>query len=196
MVQRCRLFAASFTPTIAIQTAANGIFSNVLTPFFAASVAGMSSAIAVCPAEGIMIQQQKTGSSFWQTAKHVYSIYSIQGFYRAFVPTAIREGAFSAAYLGAAPIMKEKMQSFGVNEGVAQVTAGAVAGTVATVISHPFDTFKTQKQQDFSMNMSMIKAIFQRGAFAGFRWRVPIVEVATTVLPYVQEKLNAKIEKA
>lgn len=155
-------FAASFAPTIAIQTAANGIFSNVWGPFFAASAAGITSAIVVCPAEGIMIQQQNTGKGFWQTAKHVYSAYGVQGFYRAFVPTAIREGAFTAAYLGAAPIMKEKMHSFGVNEWVAQVIAGTVAGTVAAGISHPFDTFKTQKQGDFSMKMSMIQAIFQK----------------------------------
>jgi hypothetical protein len=189
-------FAASFAPTVAIQTAANGIFANVWNPFFAASAAGIISAVVVCPAEGVMIQQQKTGNNFWQTAKYVYTNYGVQGFYRAFVPTAIREGAFTAAYLGAAPMMKEKMQSFGVNEWVAQMVAGVIAGTGAAGVSHPFDTFKTQKQGDFSMKMSMIKAVFQKTAFAGFGWRVAMIATATTVMPFVQEKLNAKIEQA
>ena len=188
-------FAASFAPTIAIQTAAHGIFSNVWNPFFAASAAGITSAIVVCPAEGIMIQQQRTGKGFWETAMHVHASYGASGFYRAIVPTAIREGVFTAAYLGAAPIMKEKMHSLGVNEWVAQITAGTVAGTIAAGISHPFDTFKTQKQGDFSMKISMINALFQKTAFAGFGWRVAMIITATTVMPFVQEKLNAKIEQ-
>jgi Mitochondrial carrier protein len=188
-------FATSFAPTVAIQTAANGVFSNVWSPFFAASAAGIASAIVVCPAEGIMIQQQKTGKGFWETAKQIYASYGARGFSRAFIPTAIREGVFTAAYLGATPTMKEKMHSFGVNEWAAQIMAGTVAGAVAAGISHPFDTFKTQKQGDFSMKMSMIKAIFQKTAFAGFGWRVAMIVTATTVMPLVQEKLNAKIEQ-
>jgi hypothetical protein len=187
-------FAASFAPTVAIQTAANGIFSNMWGPFFAASAAGITSAVVVCPAEGIMIQQQKTGKAFWETAKHVYSAYGAQGFYRAFIPTAIREGAFTAAYLGAAPVMKEKMHSFGVNEWVAQVAAGTVAGAIAAGVSHPFDTFKTQTQGDLSLKMPMMKGLFQKSAFAGFGWRVAMIATATTVMPFVQEKLNSAIE--
>ncbi len=142
-----------------------------------------------------MIQQQKTGKSYLETARRIYSANGALGFYRAFIPTAIREGAFTAAYLGATPIMKKKMHSFGINEYVAQVIAGTVAGTLAAVISHPFDTFKTQKQRDFSMKTPMIKSIFQKTAFAGLGWRIPIVATATTMIPFVTEKLNAKIEK-
>lgn len=189
------VFAASFAPTVAIQTTAKGIFSNVWDPLVAASVAGMISAIAVCPAEGIMIQQQNTGKSFWETAKHVGSTYGVRGFFRGFVPTAIREGVFTTAYLGATPIMKEKIRAFGVNEWVAQGIAGTGVGVVAAAISHPFDTFKTQKQGDFSMQKSMITAIFEKSAFAGFWWRVAMVVTATTVIPFVQEKLNSTIER-
>jgi hypothetical protein len=189
-------FMASFAPTVAIQTAANGIFSNILGPLFSASAAGITSAIVVCPAEGIMIQQQKTGKSFWATASHIYFAHGVQGLYRAFVPTAVREGIFTAAYLGAAPIMKEKLQSYGANEWVAQVTAGIVAGTVAAGISHPFDTFKTRKQGDFSMKMAIVEAIFQKTAFAGIGWRVAMIAVATTVMPFVQEKLNSIIDRS
>lgn len=142
------------------------------------------------------VKRKNTPASFWQTAKHLYSNHGIQGFYRALIPTAIREGAFTAAYLGAAPMLKEKMQSFGVYEWVAQMVSGAVAGTAAAGISHPFDTYKTQKQGDFSMKTGMTKAIFQKTAFAGLGWRVAMVTTATTVMPFVQEKLNAKIEQA
>lgn len=187
------VFSANFIPTTAIQTAANGIFSNVCSPLVAATAAGITSAITVCPAEGIMTQQQITHNNFLKTAKNIYSIFGFKGFYRAFVPTAIREGFFTAGYLGGAPIMKKKIESFGINEYVSQIIAGTVAGTIAAAISQPFDTFKTQKQADFSMKIPMIKAIFQKGAFTGFNWRVPIVVAATTMIPFVQKKLDAKI---
>ena len=189
------VFAASFAPTVAIQTTAKGILSKIWDPLVAASVAGMISAIAVCPAELIMIQQQNTGKNFWETAKHVGSNYGVRGFFRGLLPTGIREGVFTTAYLGATPMLKEKVRSLRVNEWVAQGIAGTIVGIVVAAISHPFDTFKTQKQGNFSMQKSMIKAIFEKAAFAGFGWRTGMVITATTLIPLVQEKLNATIER-
>lgn len=71
------------------------------------------------------------------------------------------------------------------------MVAGTVAGTIAAGVSHPFDTFKTQKQRDFSMKMPMTKAVFQKIAFMGFGWRVAMVATATTVMPFVQEKTQS-----
>lgn len=187
-------FAASFAPTIAIQTSANGVFSSLFSPIYAAILAGISSALVVCPAEGIMIQQQKTGQNFWKTANHIRSNYGITAFYNALIPTMIREGTFTAAYLGLVPILKEKFKEMGINDLASQFLAGATAGIIGAPISHPFDTYKTQRQRDFSMKEPMRKALFKKGAFAGFGWRVGMVITATTVMPFTQEKLNKTIE--
>lgn len=187
-------FAASFIPTTALQTAVNGVLATRVDPLIAASTAGIISAIVVCPAEVIMIQQQNTGKGFFATTRYIYSAHSIQGFYRAFTATAIREGVFAAAYLGAAPLLKERIHASGINEWVARLIAGVVAGALATVVSHPFDTFKTRNQGDFSMKMSILKGLFQKNAFAGFGWRIVMVMTATTVMPIAQEKLNSVIE--
>lgn len=183
-------FAASFAPTIALQTAAHGFFVSIMNPFLASSSAGIVSAFIVCPAEGVMNQQQMTGKSFWEAAKHLHSSSGFAGFYRGLFPTTIREGGFTAAYLSAAPGIKEKIQSLGVNEWVAQMVAGAAAGTTAAIVTHPFDTYKTRKQRDLSLRTSMASAIFQRTAFAGLGWRIAMVNTATTVMPFVQEKLK------
>jgi hypothetical protein len=45
-------------------------------------------------------------------------------------------------------------------------------------------------------NLASIKAIFQKTAFAGFGWRVALIVTATTVMPFVQEKLNSAIEQS
>lgn len=188
------VFGGSFAPTIAIQTAANGALVNVWSPLVAATAAGVFSALAVCPAEGIMIQQQNTGSSMWQTSKHIYSNHGIRGFYRAFIPTTIREGVFTAAYLGAVPIAKEKIQSLDISEGKAQIGAGAAVGIVAAAASHPFDTFKTQMQKDFSLKTSLVQGVFQKKVFAGFGWRAAMVMIATTLMPFIQGKLKAHMD--
>ncbi len=185
-------FAASFAPIVALQTGANNFFAGFCNPFFASIAAGVVSAVVVCPSEGIMRQQQQTGSPFWKTAKTIYANYGVQGFFRGFVPTAIREGAFTAAYLGATPRLKDYMRSQGVNEWETQVAGGVISGTVAAVISHPFDTHKTRRQSDFSNNSSMARAIFKKSAWAGLSWRISMIATATTIMSFVQEKFSAK----
>lgn len=187
-------FAASFAPTIALQTAANGVFANSMDSFSASLTAGMISAVVVCPAEGIMNQQQKTGTDFAKTAKYIYTSYGVQGFFRAFTATAIREGYFTAAYLGATPILKEEMICLGFPEWAAQIAAGTISGTLGAVVSHPFDTFKTQKQRDFSLKTSMIKEVFQQKTFAGLPWRIAMIVTAAIVMPPVQNFVNKMID--
>ncbi len=190
-------FAASFAPTIALQTAVKGIFSNIwdLGPVVAALAGGAFSALVVCPAEGIMIQQQKTGVGFFKTAEYVYTDYGIRGFYRALLPTAAREATFAAAYLGVTPIVKRKLESLGMHAWIAQILAGAGVGIAAAGISHPFDTVKTQQQGDLSMKMATVEALCKKGVFAGFAWRAAMLTTATTVIPFVQEKLDKIVEK-
>jgi len=59
---------------VAIQTAAHGILINIGSSYaFAATGADILSTFVVCPSECIMIQQQKTGRTFWKTLRHIYS---------------------------------------------------------------------------------------------------------------------------
>jgi len=182
-------FAASFIPTIAIQTLTNSIFSSTLSPLLAASAAGAASAIIVCPAEGILRQQEITGKNFKQAVCHMYSQKGSRAFHRGLLSTSIREGAFAGAYLGAVPVLKEKMKSSGFSETASQVSAGIISGTAAAIISQPFDTYKTQVQSDLFKEVSL-RGPFQKGAFLGLYWRISMMATATTIMPFAREKLN------
>jgi hypothetical protein len=187
--------AGSFVPTVAVQTAANGIFASLLPhPILSAGAAGMVSAIIVCPAEGIMIQQQKTGKNFWTAALSIQKQHGFLGIFRAFIPTAMREGSFTASYLGLAPLLKEKFKKEGMNEGLAHMLAGTVSGIFSAAISHPIDVYKTQKQWDLAIKNFQLKALLQAGPFAGLGWRTGIIVTASTVIPFIQENLNAKFK--
>ncbi|MGD2169029.1 MAG: MC/SLC25 family protein [Chlamydiota bacterium] len=186
-------FASSFAPVIAIQTAVNGILAKRWDPIAAATASGAFSAIAVCPFEGIMIQQQRTGQNFWATVKNMQSSYGFPSFYRAFLSTAIREGSFSAAYLGVAPKLTKKLQSEGYNYWVSQYVAGILAGTVAAVVSQPFDTHKTQQQQDFSKKHSLINLFSRGNAMLGLKWRIAMISTATIVMSITREVITEKL---
>lgn len=186
---------ASFSPVVAFQTSVNGGLSKVMDPLFAASISGILSAVIVCPTEGIMIQQQKTGKDFKRTVSHIFSQYGITGFYRAIVPTMIREGVFTAAYLGAVPLIKKRLTAKKFNEWQAHIIAGTVSGSIAAIVSHPFDTNKTQRQGDFLLKAPMINAIFQKEAFAGLGWRVAMIISLSTIMSFLQEGIHSKIDK-
>lgn len=182
--------AASYTPSVILQTITHGFLSDFISPLYASVYAGAISAAVVCPAEGIMIQQQKMSRSFWDAASGIYAHYGIKGLYRGLIPTAAREGAFTAGYLGVVPALKEKLKDLGLYDWQAQIGAGITAGTTASVISHPFDTYKTRLQANYSYKESLLKGLVQADAFKGLGWRTALIATATTVMPYLQEKLK------
>lgn len=186
---------ACFTPTMAIQASANGVFSKMCDPLLAATAAGILSALIVCPAEGVMIQQQNTGKNFWQTCASIYKKHKSFGFYKAFATTSCREGAFSAACFGLTPSLKEKLMKVDIDDRYAQFIAATAAGTFAAVISHPFDTLKTQQQQNLLVQKSIIKNLLQKGAYSGFGWRLIMVVSATNLMYGLQKKIHSILNK-
>lgn len=186
---------ATFTPIVAFQTATSGGLSGLMDPLLAATIAGVFSAVIDCPAEGIMIQQQKTGRSFRETVSTINKSYGKSAFFRGIVPTMVREGAFTAAYLGVVPLLKAKLKEKEIKEWQALIFAGTVAGTLAAVISHPFDTNKTQRQGDYSLKVPLKTSILKKHAFAGIGWRIAMVVSLITIMTFFQESFNSKIEE-
>lgn len=189
------VFAASFAPTIACQTAANGLFLKYCDPFSASVLAGMTSAVFVTPAESTMVHQQRTGATFRQAAKEMYKANGLGGFYRGLVLTMLREGAFSAMYLHFADAAKKEVRGFGYTGFLAQgVAVGAVAA-VGAAVSHPCDTLKTRAQWNLTSKTSMWKELFEPGLFKGLGWRLNAIVVAVTVMPVVQNRLNTQLDQ-
>jgi len=192
--------AVSFVPTIALQTVAEMGFSYYMgsskaAKLAAATLAGVASALVVCPAELIMNQQQKNEMGFWYTARKVHSSYGLSGFYRSFLPTAGREGVFTGAYLGGVLLLKEQLQTMGMGELSAQFLSGVIVGPVAAVVSHPLDTYKTVMQRDFSLKDSFVAVVSRGKPLAGLAWRVGMVTTVTTLVPFVQKNLKARMDE-
>lgn len=187
-------FAASFAPTIALQTAANSVFSNWVSPLAAACLSGAFSSIVVNPAELIMVQQQRTGSSFAATLKTLARTGGIRVFFRGLPFTAGREATFTGAYLGSTPHLKEKFQKLGAGPGPAHVAAAVISGLFAALFSQAMDTHKTRIMRDLNYQEKFTRMLFTKEAFAGIGWRFAMIVTATTALPLIQEKIKKAIE--
>lgn len=188
-------FAASFAPTIALQTVAYSIFANWMNPLLASSLSGAVSSIVVNPAELIMIQQQKTGKPFFQTMMHLVRASGPQVFFRGLFYTAGREGAFTGAYLGLTPYMKERFKEMGIGSGASHMASAVISGLFAAVFSQSLDTYKTRLQRDLTYSQKFFAICFTKEAFAGLGWRGAMIITATTALPYVQGKIKNALEK-
>ncbi|KAK9843463.1 hypothetical protein WJX81_004159 [Elliptochloris bilobata] len=107
--------AASIVPITAVQMGANRYIESVLLSadpsrplspaerIGAALTAGATSAVLSCPAELLMIQQQRTGESLLVAARRV----GLRQLYRGLSVTAAREGIYTGCYLGLSPAHPE-----------------------------------------------------------------------------------------
>lgn len=188
-------FAASFAPTIALQTAASAVFSNWFPSLAAASLSGAFSSIVVNPAELIMIQQQRTGMPFFPTMMALARAGGVSVFFRGLPFTAGREAAFTGAYLGLTPHMKGRFQELGAGAGPAHMAAAVISGIFAALLSQALDTHKTRLHRDLNYQDKFSRMLFTKEAFAGMGWRFAMIVTATTALPLMQEKIKKAIEQ-
>ncbi len=156
--------AASIAPITGIQFAGTGIGRNLLAARHAASSSGdalsngekvaaacFGGALSACvsaPAELVMIQQQKRGSSLVAEFVNVARQGPLR-LYKGFIATAIREGIYTGGYLGLAPVLRAEFEArTGGPSVLAFASSGIIAGVVAASASQWADTIKTIQQAD------------------------------------------------
>jgi hypothetical protein len=114
-----------------------------------AMAAGATSAVFACPAEYVMIQQQKSGRSLTAELRNILTQEGPLVVYRGMGATIVRETLYAAGYLGVVPVLRasfEKIPSVNDVPGGPVVLSGLAAGVLATVTTHPADTIKTRMQ--------------------------------------------------
>ncbi|KAK9824556.1 hypothetical protein WJX72_011293 [[Myrmecia] bisecta] len=152
--------AASIAPITAVQFAANRVLETALNPgdgelshasrIVTAGGAGVASALLSCPAELLMIQQQRSGGSLRVEAHKVLSQHGAGRLMAGLSMTAVRESVYTAGYLGLMPVLSEilsghpAMQQF--PAGTPLLLSGLTAGLAAALLTQPADTAKTRMQ--------------------------------------------------
>jgi len=157
-------------------------------------LAGMSAGVAasifgVTPTERIktaLIDDARNAKRFKSAIHCVRTIYTETGFlglYRGFAGTTLKQAGATAFRMGTYNILKDYENT----HNIAQTTLtnfanGAVAGTVTTLATQPFDTIKTRSQSAAGAStVNAFKDIMADGGVKSF-WRGTTMRLGRTVL--------------
>ena len=156
-------------------------------------LAGMSAGVvasifAVTPTERIktaLIDDARTLKRFHSAPHAVRVIYSEHGFlglYRGFVGTTLKQAGATAFRMGTYNILKDYENSRHVTQNTAMNFAnGAVAGTVTTYATQPFDTLKTRSQSaKGASTVEAFRSVLADDGIRGF-WRGTTMRLGRTV---------------
>lgn len=133
--------AMAVAPVTAIQFSIFAALGTNFHPLLASALAGGLSAIAATPLEKILVLQQLNKAPLIQTARSSLRSRPFKGFSL----TAAREGCYAVGYLGLAPLFSTYL-SDDFSEPVRRTLGSLIAGCIAGVTTHPFDTAKTYAQ--------------------------------------------------
>lgn len=129
------------------------------TPMAAGALARTVAVLVSAPFEVVRTQLgAKDAQPFVSLVKNVYKEGGLRGFFSGLVPTMFRDVPFSASYWFFMESMRGSEMLWGKNclsrnffglktsDVYSQFGMGVVSGTLATLLTHPFDVVKTQKQ--------------------------------------------------
>ncbi|KAI1366597.1 mitochondrial carrier [Xylaria arbuscula] len=163
---------------------AGSIGSGMLAGVFA-------STIAVTPSERIktaLIDDARTSRRFRSPLHCIAVLYREQGFrgalYSGYVATTLKQIGTTGFRLGTYSAIKdwERAKGIPVDNAVTSFANGAVAGTVTTLATQPFDTVKTKVQQaKRTSTMDAIRTIVAEDGVRGF-WRGTVMRLGRTVV--------------
>jgi len=151
--------AASIAPITAVQFGANKLYENLAKSAGAdvdsgavrigvAALAGATSGVVACPPELLVIQQQKHQKELGAMYREIVEKHGPMSLLRGITPTMVREGIYTASYLGLAPVIRQALRESGHSDTVAFVGSAIASGLTAGTLTHPFDTAKTRMQSN------------------------------------------------
>jgi len=180
--------AGNVAPVTAAQVFLNGVIEKYVfgatetaplsdgMKIVASTMAGAGSAVMYSPVDLVNIQQQKLVMSPVDTFKYIHANHGFFSLWRGMSAMAVREGIYTAGYLGLAPVLSSHFATMpGREEKYLQNAIGAcaIAGVTASLVTHPVDTAKTVVQADlpgksFSSALQAIPKLYAEGGIGAF----------------------------
>ncbi|CAF9923731.1 hypothetical protein IMSHALPRED_006003 [Imshaugia aleurites] len=156
-------------------------------------LAGMSAGVvasifAVTPTERIKtaLIDDARGAKRFRSAPHavrvIYAEHGFLGLYRGFAGTTLKQAGATAFRMGTYNMLKDYENSRQVAQSTATNFAnGAVAGTITTYATQPFDTLKTRSQSaEGASTVEAFRSVMRDDGVRGF-WRGTTMRLGRTV---------------
>ncbi|KAI1827909.1 mitochondrial carrier [Xylaria intraflava] len=163
-----------------VQSIASGMLTGVV-----------ASTVIVTPTERIktvVIDDARTGRRFRSPWHAITVLYREQGFrgalYSGYVTTTLKQVGTTGFRLGSYSAIKdwERSKGIAVDGALVSFANGAVAGTVTTLATQPFDTIKTKVQQTKRTSTAdSVRTIMAEDGIRGF-WRGTVMRLGRTVM--------------
>lgn len=151
----------------------------------------VASTVAVTPTERIktaLIDDTRTSRRFRSPLHCISVLYREQGFrgalYSGYVATTLKQIGTTGFRLGTYSAINdwERVKGISVDSAVTSFANGAIAGTVTTLATQPFDTVKTKVQQVKRTGIvDAIRTIMAEDGVRGF-WRGTVMRLGRTVV--------------
>ncbi|KUJ19390.1 mitochondrial carrier [Mollisia scopiformis] len=166
--------------------------TGTLTParnMLAGMTAGVvASVCAVTPTERIktaLIDDARSAKRYKSTVHCIRLIVQEDGFkglYRGLAGTTLKQASATSFRMGSYNIIKDFEEKRGVEQSTGvNFLNGAVAGTVTTLLSQPFDTVKTRSQAaEVTTTVQAIQSVLKEDGVRGF-WRGTVMRLSRTV---------------
>lgn len=149
----------------------------------------VASTFAVTPTERIktaLIDDARSTAQRFHSSSHavrlLYQEYGLRGMYHGYVGTTLKQAGATAFRMGTYNILKDFESSRQVEQSTAMNFAnGAVAGTVTTYATQPFDTIKTRSQSaKGASTVDAFRSILADEGVRGF-WRGTTMRLGRTI---------------
>merc|ERR1719506_3603341 len=123
-----------------------------------------------------MIHQQKRSLGPLQTLQWIYGTHGLGAIWRGMSAMALREGVYTAGYLGLAPVLMNRLKQMPGREEAHLGNAligSCIAGTVSALLTPPTDTAKTVYQADiegvkYTSAFNAAPKLYQEGGISAF----------------------------
>lgn len=201
--------ASSMIPITAIQVALNQLFQSFFQyknfeltepwKLVGGFLAGAGSAFVSGPTEMLMTYQGQHKTSFSSAAKFLAREKGWRvGFFTGLLPTMMRDGGFTVAYLTLPPLLRDRMAPCVSDPRWALLLSATAAGIVGTIVTHPFDSIKTAQQASTgkeSLKFSdATHDLYKDGRFfKGVVWRGTRVVFAVNILSAATTELSTRL---
>lgn len=227
--------AASMTPVNAVQFGSYKLIENFIvgaggrdganegageltghTRLLASTAAGMLSAFVSTPAETIVVQQQRNGSSLFGEINRMVTTMNPLNLYRGLTTVMIRDGAFCLGFLGLTPTLEREILAMNapssssggmeIQPYQATILAGLCSGFVAGSSTHMFDTIKTRMQANVGADahkypdiLTTFRKVYGEGGIGllmrGWVPRTVRAMGAVVILSITRNTMTEKVEK-
>lgn len=151
----------------------------------------VASTVIVTPSERIktaLIDDARHSKRFHSPFHCVQLLYQEQGLrralYRGYVTTTLKQVGTTGFRLGSYAALKDwqRARGWAVDNVATSFGNGALAGTLTTLATQPFDTVKTKAQQARAVGtLECVRTIFAEDGVRGF-WRGTVMRLGRTVM--------------